>query len=121
MASGHEYRANRPNTWLHRPMLQSEDSSCQPGAVHTWPFRFSPVTVYFKPSSGTLTDSRYFQELSIILRLVMGEHHEDTELRRRPCGRALLVATPLSVHRSPTSGGSAFRSRRLIWERPWGF
>src|SRR5947209_8899406 len=26
----------RPNTWLLRPMLQSEDSSCQPGAVHTW-------------------------------------------------------------------------------------
>jgi hypothetical protein len=37
MASGHEYRARRPNTWLLRPMLQSEDSSCQPGAVHTWP------------------------------------------------------------------------------------
>ena len=37
MASGHVYRANRPNTWLLRPMLQSEDSSCQPGAVHTWP------------------------------------------------------------------------------------
>jgi hypothetical protein len=38
MASGHVYRANRPNTWPLRPMLQSEDSSCQPGAVHTWPF-----------------------------------------------------------------------------------
>jgi hypothetical protein len=37
MASGHVYRANRPNTWLHRPTLQREDSSCQPGAVHTWP------------------------------------------------------------------------------------
>ena len=37
MASGHEYRAYRPNTWLLRPMLQSEDSPCQPGAVHTWP------------------------------------------------------------------------------------
>jgi len=36
MASGHEYRANRPNTWLLRPMLQREDSPCQPGAVHTW-------------------------------------------------------------------------------------
>src|SRR6516164_3258859 len=32
MASGHGYRANRPNTWLLRPTLQSEDSSCQPGA-----------------------------------------------------------------------------------------
>jgi len=38
MASGYEYRANRPNTWLLRLLLQSEDSSCQPGAVHTWPF-----------------------------------------------------------------------------------
>jgi hypothetical protein len=37
MASGHVNRANRPNTWLPRPMLQSEDSPCQPGAVHTWP------------------------------------------------------------------------------------
>ena len=37
MASGHVNRVNRPNTWLLRPMLQSEDSPCQPGAVHTWP------------------------------------------------------------------------------------
>jgi hypothetical protein len=37
MASGHVNRSNRPNTWLLRPMLQREDSSCQPGAVHTWP------------------------------------------------------------------------------------
>ena len=36
MASGHANRANRPNTWLHRPATQREDSSCQPGAVHTW-------------------------------------------------------------------------------------
>jgi hypothetical protein len=34
MASGHVNRANRPNTWLLRPMLQREDSPCQPGAVH---------------------------------------------------------------------------------------
>jgi hypothetical protein len=37
MASGHVDRANRPNTWPLRPTPQSEDSSCQPGAVHTWP------------------------------------------------------------------------------------
>ena len=36
-ASGHVNRTDRPNTWLHRPMLQREKSSCQPGAVHTWP------------------------------------------------------------------------------------
>src|SRR5258707_8809425 len=28
---------NRPNTWPLRPLLQGEDSSCQSGAVHTWP------------------------------------------------------------------------------------
>ena len=37
MVSGHVNRANRPNTWLHRPTLQSEDFSCQPGAVHHGP------------------------------------------------------------------------------------
>src|SRR4030088_857925 len=36
MASGHVNRAKRPNTWPHRPSLQREDFSCQPGAVHTW-------------------------------------------------------------------------------------
>jgi hypothetical protein len=37
MASGHVNRIKRPNTWLHRPMLQKrEKSSCQLGAVHTW-------------------------------------------------------------------------------------
>ena len=37
MASGHVNRANRPNTWPHRPMLLRRKSSCQLGAVHTWP------------------------------------------------------------------------------------
>jgi len=45
MASGHEYRANRPNTWLLQPLLQSEDSSCQPGAVHTWPIWDMPTAM----------------------------------------------------------------------------
>src|SRR5215469_11095198 len=36
MASGHVNRANRPNTWLHRPAKRREDSPCQLGAVHTW-------------------------------------------------------------------------------------
>ena len=43
MASGNVNRANRPNTWLLRPLLQSEDSSCQPGAVHTWPLAGVPL------------------------------------------------------------------------------
>src|SRR5262249_53195033 len=45
-ASGHEHRANRPNTWPHRPMLQREQSSCQPGAIHT--MRVTDCLVSFK-------------------------------------------------------------------------
>jgi len=29
MASGHVNRTNRPNTWLHRPSLRRDDSSCE--------------------------------------------------------------------------------------------
>lgn len=36
MASGHVNRINRPNTWLHRPMLRPDVLTYQPGAVHTW-------------------------------------------------------------------------------------
>jgi NADPH-dependent curcumin reductase CurA len=32
------HRTYRPNTWQHRPSLRREDTSCQPGAVHTWHF-----------------------------------------------------------------------------------
>ena len=52
MASGHEYRANRPNTWLLRPMLQSEDSPCQPGAVHTWPKADMPERLVMSAFAG---------------------------------------------------------------------
>ena len=38
MASGHENRARRPNTWLHRPSCNREENPCQRGAVHTWHF-----------------------------------------------------------------------------------
>ena len=36
MASGPVCRANRPNTWLHRPACKREEKPCQLGAVHTW-------------------------------------------------------------------------------------
>jgi hypothetical protein len=36
MASGHANRANRPNTWLHRPAMRRDVLTCQLGAVHTW-------------------------------------------------------------------------------------
>jgi hypothetical protein len=35
MPSGHVNRANRPNTWLLRPTLQSENSPCQPDMAHS--------------------------------------------------------------------------------------
>ena len=43
MASGHENRANRPNTWLHRPSCKREENPCQRGAVHTWHFSEVPA------------------------------------------------------------------------------
>src|SRR4029450_3251213 len=36
MANGLVWRANRPNTWLHRPACKREEKPCQLGAVHTW-------------------------------------------------------------------------------------
>ena len=52
MASGHVNRTDRPNTWLHRPSLQREESSCQPGAVHTWPFATDANALTLSPVSG---------------------------------------------------------------------
>ena len=43
MASGHINRANRPNTWLHRPACRREEKPCQLGAVHTWHKADMPV------------------------------------------------------------------------------
>jgi len=52
MASGQVYRAERPNTWPHRPMLLGEDSTCQPGAVHTWPFASGWLRGIWWPPQG---------------------------------------------------------------------
>ena len=38
MASGHVYRGNQAEHMAAPTNAASEDSSCQPGAVHTWPF-----------------------------------------------------------------------------------
>jgi hypothetical protein len=56
MASGHANRANRPNTWLHRPMLHTrEENPCQLGAVHTWHImdaRLAFMNVRFEGNNG---------------------------------------------------------------------
>ena len=55
MASGHANRANRPNTWLHRPAMRREVLTCQPGAVHTWHLAdidFDAENVRFRGESG---------------------------------------------------------------------
>ena len=36
MASGRVNRTKRPNTWLHRPMLQTSRKLLLTRAVHTW-------------------------------------------------------------------------------------
>jgi hypothetical protein len=58
MASGHVNRANRPNTWLLRPTPQSEDSPCQPGAVHTWPIASSHSAAEFSRYRGIADSGR---------------------------------------------------------------
>ena len=45
MASGHVNRAERPNTWPHRPICTREESSCQLGAVHTWPIATERISM----------------------------------------------------------------------------
>jgi hypothetical protein len=55
MASGHANRANRPNTWLHRPATRREVLTCQPGAVHTWHLADVPLAltnVCFEGNNG---------------------------------------------------------------------
>ena len=57
MASGHANRANRPNTWLHRPAMRREVLTCQPGAVHTWHIADIDADdehVRFTPNNGRL-------------------------------------------------------------------
>jgi hypothetical protein len=67
MASGLVCRANRPNTWLHRPACKREEKPCQLGAVHTWHkadmpiasvdgrtvFGYPPVETSAVPAVGT--------------------------------------------------------------------
>jgi hypothetical protein len=56
MASGHVNRANRPNTWLHRPATRREDFSCQSGAVHTWHLADIARCVTFKSAMWSKAD-----------------------------------------------------------------
>jgi hypothetical protein len=58
MASGHANRANRPNTWLHRPATRPEVFTCQPGAVHTW-HEADQIDKWAKSKGQRLTLSRH--------------------------------------------------------------
>ena len=73
MASGHANRANRPNTWPHRPATRREVLTCQPGAVHTWhkaevnclrvirPLYGTERTIDFAMPMSTVTQSGHSQ------------------------------------------------------------
>jgi hypothetical protein len=58
MASGLVCRANRPNTWLHRPACKREEKPCQLGAVHTWHKADIP-----RRSGGRQITAKSFQQL----------------------------------------------------------
>jgi hypothetical protein len=81
MASGHVNRANRPNTWLHRPATRREDSPCQLGAVHTWhkaDVDGLPINVRFRGSSR-------HREYDGALMTQSGPHVQFSNLRARLC------------------------------------
>ena len=59
MASGHANRANRPNTWLHRPATRREVLTCQPGAVHTWDDLIKPGIQVITPNPKTSGNGRW--------------------------------------------------------------
>src|SRR5258705_6572744 len=85
MASGHVNRIKRPNTWLHRPMLQNrEESSCQTGAVHTW---------HFSDLSGPAADVR-FSNRPFGVKRFQTIHHCNVDVAR---GLVLLFGAPKSV------------------------
>src|SRR5438094_7705721 len=49
-------RANRPNTWLHRPACKREENPCQLGAVHTWHI----ASIRGVPVQGASAHARFF-------------------------------------------------------------
>ena len=60
MASGHVNRIKRPNTWLHRPMLQNVKkalANSEP-STHGTPLRHAdpPMNVGFQGQSGSNAD-----------------------------------------------------------------
>src|SRR5262245_48468033 len=96
MASGRVCRANRPNTWLHRPSLPREDSPCQPGAVHTWPKadirpNLSPCPLSDVPPGNSprlsRLDTRALDHLAPLLGFV-GDQPAEGSGRERKCRAA---------------------------------
>jgi len=66
MASGHVNRIQRPNTWLHRPICKRDQSSCQPGAVHTWPEASVRCDKAIRPESRVKPTCRGHSSISAI-------------------------------------------------------
>jgi len=67
MASGQVNRANRPNTWLHRPMLHASRKPLPTGAAHTVHFDFALLVA----AKGKADEA---SSLSLLLSLTQGGH-----------------------------------------------
>ena len=138
MASGHVNRTQRPNTWLHRPSLQREDSSCQLGAVHTWPIatfrgdaiirslsersgpslaRFRPILAAAPRGCPHTDDNR----LTTVTHYVTTPPSCSSNHRGTPFARVLLEAErerfPRAERHIRLPGGSGHRPRRH-YDRP---
>src|ERR1700745_2600602 len=81
-------RANRPNTWLHRPACKREENPCQLGAVHTWhnPGPLAPIRQATESSRAPVV--RRLDELSALERF--------TDSSRTSPGRVLSQSTTLA-------------------------
>ena len=81
MASGLVCRANRPNTWLHRPACKREEKPCQLGAVHTWPILLQKSLMVLK-TSDSVAVMRFAVEAS-----------DDGAAQSRPRTAALFISS----------------------------
>jgi hypothetical protein len=119
-------RANRPNTWLLRPILRREDSSCQPGAVHTWPFATYCSATYPRSLTGRSGIDRPTSMRRATL-LTQKRHHPD---EARAAGRSAIPCYPAPIDfieearpfprrvlRSPSGGPSTSSGPCAIFKR----
>src|SRR5262245_5163627 len=75
---------NGRTTWLLRPMLQREDSSCQPGAVHTWPIADVTPSADDVRFSNRPVGVKHFQAIHTAASMSLAGSRFSTDSAQRP-------------------------------------